>query len=882
MALDSVVFPLQPPNSADVYSVCPGIKTEPMDFTKHMQNFYVDHPEIAFSTMGRLLHDGVRSQKKKTWQSEVKQWKRTYLRQLKFECPVKSITQRIRQHDKLLEDVVHDIPPATLAELLHEELEYQRCRELFQEMSTGGALGCFSLEESQDFSEGYLVYPSGEGLQSLNFHQMALNTTTVDGPQLLLRGSPITFELSGTVRQVSIRTPPRGVFIGVRSNYFCGAWCVAVDTCQPKALEVIQTSQPATCLMVSPHVSGELLVASESGAVHLWTVGKGLSKIREDDSNIFFNAESAWRWCEFSAHPRVMIYADRTGAEMTDFRTGDNVNISLFRIGNTSGCKSGERLIQSSHLSEVDASHHLITTQYSAYIVDERMPSIPMLKWDHYMESPPMFAQVLPGATPERNNRLLLGSQQTQELFMMQYQSGCEEGYVTKGACQKLLSPRDALAHLPIMLPHKTQVLEDRLSVPAIGFAAIQSDKHLCVLQLTAAGDAFYQSLQLQPCSSQMQTSIECASGLCAAEPCGSSQEQSWAGLESAGRQGQPSAPMFGNGTIGHCLTRTQPEPSSEALSKWSKWLAAVVGKMKFAPMSLHHIVSTKNLRVSVRQNEKDQNAKLMLRQSFRGRKMYVHSGSGLPSLPMTPVPNSIEPLDWPDDISQRLSMAWLGQLDQWWEEKLGLNQEQRREALRRKRRLEKRAKARRRVDLSRSFTSSVGYQMDSDFSEWTSCSSQDLGSDWDGMSESQLSIRDEPLSPEIPTAPNVGLNKQSFRASSFSTQPADSELAMSLTQDCVVAESVVDVLDSSAFLLSGGPGASFMDKPDKKAKCTKQEILASLFSSQASSQASLEEPLPIMTSSQCSSLSLSQRPPQIRKPVLQSSQPKKRSRMGF
>ena len=38
---------------------------------------------------------------------------------------------------------------------------------------------------------------------------------------------------------------------------------------------------------------------------------------------MYFNARSAWRWCDFTGHPRVMIYADRTGVELTDIRVGD-------------------------------------------------------------------------------------------------------------------------------------------------------------------------------------------------------------------------------------------------------------------------------------------------------------------------------------------------------------------------------------------------------------------------------------------------------------------------------------------------------------------------------------------------------------------------------
>lgn len=45
-----------------------------------------------------------------------------------------------------------------------------------------------------------------------------------------------------------------------------------------------------------------------------------MQKVREEAHNLYFNAKSSWRWCEFSAHPRVMLYADRTGVELTDIR----------------------------------------------------------------------------------------------------------------------------------------------------------------------------------------------------------------------------------------------------------------------------------------------------------------------------------------------------------------------------------------------------------------------------------------------------------------------------------------------------------------------------------------------------------------------------------
>ena len=70
----------------------------------------------------------------------------------------------------------------------------------------------------------------------------------------------------------------------------------------------------------------------------------------------------------------------------------------------------------------------LSVPQYSAYVVDERFPGVPMLKWDHMMESPPLFCHVLPGSASsgsgvggDRTTKVVLGSYSSQEITMLQY-----------------------------------------------------------------------------------------------------------------------------------------------------------------------------------------------------------------------------------------------------------------------------------------------------------------------------------------------------------------------------------------------------------------------------------------------------------------------------
>ncbi|XP_062410226.1 TATA box-binding protein-associated factor RNA polymerase I subunit C [Sardina pilchardus] len=934
-ATQQLVLPLLPPSEAHIYSSGLHSKTEPMDFHKHMQNFYQDHSTYAFQTMSHLLLESFYPEKRHGQSHEFLRWRKNVLRELNYTtCPISTTRKRTQCYDNIFGHDIHDIPPPLLAELLHEELVHQREQEELQELATGGALSCISFPDSNDPQEVSLIYPSNPGLQTLNFHKVELKSSGAGPPQLKLRGRPFSFDLNGPIRQVSTGTLQEAVYVGVRSDHFCGAWLVG-DATSPRTLEVIQTKEPATCLVVSPHVSKELLVASESGAVYLWTVGKGLTKVREEDSNLYFNAKSTWRWCEFSAHPRVMVYTDRTGADLTDFRAHENQSYTLFRIGKVSEAKRGERIIMSQYLSEVHAYHHLVTTQYSAYIMDERMPSVPMLTWDHFMESPPMFAHVLAGASPQRNNQLLLGSQKTQEIIMLQYSGGCEEACVARGPLQKLLSPSETLPHLPVRLPHRNQTAQERLSLPAAGLTAIQSSQHLCVLQLTVAGDVFYQTLGLcsegpAEDSSPPSERQEAEEGAEDSSPFSERQEEAEKGVDRlippvssdfSDEDSVPSQRSFGGFEVvanvsaehlsasdleNECgqlptqslgpavqppvtaasLPRTRLPLNKEVLSEWSKWLSGLDSLPAPKSHFSHCTKYTRDMGVYVDLQSdplgepRSQSVQQDLRKSMSRGEIVVHSSTHLPPLPITPVPGVLEPSEWTDDLSQRLSEAWQGRWRQWWEDKLGLNKERKREALRRKRRQEK-AKRRRGVYLARSFTSTVSYQSDSEFSGF---SSQDLGSDWgEDVASRAGSSKSAAASPELTITSDLSLGKPLFQ-STQSTQPqqdATPHVSAAAQEFAPVASSESPPL----FLSAESSRPSMLGPAQKKPRRTEQDMLQSLFSSQEAGQALLEESsLSVMApSSQLSSFSSSQRPPQIRVSLSRVSLPKKKKpRMGF
>ncbi|XP_019967228.2 TATA box-binding protein-associated factor, RNA polymerase I, subunit C isoform X1 [Paralichthys olivaceus] len=835
----------------------PSKPPDPLDFREHMQNFFMDHSQDAFGYMGEILSENFnfkegtreRNQKNSVNMGKMK----NVLDMLEFQmCHKSNWSSKLNGFGALLSDVVHSVPPELLGSLLYEELTEQRERMLFFEGATGGALAFIPFSEGGSSQHGCLLYPGNKGLNRLNFHNVELQHCRGRSSVLTTGGSdPIRFHLKGPIRQISSASLFNNCCVAVRSDHLCGVWRFGEGN-DPRLLQVVNTAEVATCVSASPHVLGEVLVASESGAANLWTVGKGMQKVREEDSNLYFNAKSSWRWCEFSAHPRVMLYADRTGVELTDIRSSPVSCHTLFHISNTSECRSGERLILSRYLGDVHSFHHLITTQYSAYVMDERFPCVPMLKWDHMMESPPLFCHVLPGSASsgsvvggDRTTKVVLGSYSSQEITMLQYSGGRVEACFSRGPPLALHRPRESLRHLPVQIPHRLDTATNRLSSPAAGLTCVQKkggEECLCVVQLTEAGDIFYQILEpdhpdadtsrppaaetlpgrkdaetpeRKPAEHLAQdsqlvvtdtTSDEDVIGptqvvpryvaetpereqTSDSEDSETEAKSRWRkrlelqvivnddpepdhvaeldrgetdGAEAGKEPGGAEETLRSSSSSGRVVPpeqATDVKPSKDVLVTWKHWLQRLRKKSRGKRPRLHFTTRTDGLlqlpggdaRVSS-EDERVQSLRRDLRACMSNRSLLLHSAvsASLRAPDSVPLPDVVDTGAWTDELSQRLTLSWQSEdaWRAWWEDKLGLNKEEKVKALRRKRRREKEAKraSGQRRELSGSFTSSVSYQDLGGYSDsagWSSAASQGGWSDSEGLMP--LSVRGTP-----------------------------------------------------------------------------------------------------------------------------------------
>uniref|UniRef100_A0ABM5FUX7 TATA box-binding protein-associated factor RNA polymerase I subunit C n=1 Tax=Pogona vitticeps TaxID=103695 RepID=A0ABM5FUX7_9SAUR len=764
-------------------------------FTDQLGTFFLDHPEVAFGGTGRLLHPHFnlgRSHIPRAAQDTVCSATRI-LKDLDAQgysrrCPEVWAKQHVRTVTHLYRDWLFELPLELMAQQVHEDLA-QRWRCLaFDDTPTGGALAWLPDETPPEPTRGgCLVHPAGEAMNQLCFQDVTLSSSL----KPRIRSPPAQFELSEAVRQVAAARVDGSDFIGVRSDHHCGVWRMRSGEA-PDPLHVVRTRDPCCSVTVSPHLPGELSFCTHRGAVYLWNVEARPRLVHQDRETAFFRDPSPWRWSEFTAHPCVLTFADRTGLMSVDRRAPSGCHVELFKVGAEAECQRGERLVFTKYLGQAQPYHQLVATQFSVYVLDERFPLVPLLRWEHMMSGPPLYVHLTPAGAPSRPHKMLLGTHHSQELLLLQYMGGLSTACQLLGPPQKVSSIQECLPHFPMQVPVQENALRQRLTAPMAGIAGALGQEGrreaLLVFQLSEAGDVFYQPLLHQrPHVGQGKRQDVGPPALDPGAPSGGGSEAA------RGRREDPPP------SSGHAAGAA-PTGASAASFPYRRWLRdfyfcwtelppeAQGRALPSATLSQDHLFTRPELRERTGDTPLCVAAHQGLRRAMAERLPLCPFWEGRDPAPPPPGPPP-EPPAQLDELSERLACAWDGDgggggWGAWWQEKLGLGAARERQALRERRRRRKRARGGP-ASLSGSFTSSASCQSDlSDSSGWLSS-----GGASSGLEGSQPALaeaaeegpssagRAAPLPERGPTA-----SSSQEQASSSTSSQAPSDLLSSQT----------------------------------------------------------------------------------------------------
>ncbi|XP_030398587.1 TATA box-binding protein-associated factor RNA polymerase I subunit C-like [Gopherus evgoodei] len=664
-----------------------------LDFTGQLARFFLDHPEEAFGAMGRLLQENfylgearLRSKARENTISVKTLVQELGRREGRRHCPQLQPSPRLRRFSCLSRDWLFEVPLGLLAECLHEELALQCAKLLFDDAPTGGALAWLPTEDGllpPEAAWRCVALDTVPGFQEVALEQVAGGLQPHARPP-------------GAVR-AQWPGPPGGCHAGSRGSprrrsLGLSLWCLAApDDAAPVPLQVIRTDAPASCLTVSPHLPGELSVCTLSGAVYLWNVETGLQRLRQDPETAFFREASPWRWSEFTSHPRVLSCADRTGLQCLDVRAPTSCQFDLFKVGGEAECQRGERVMLPMYLGRAHPCQHLVATQFSVYVLDERFPLVPMLRWEHMLEAPPIFAHLAPGRSQETSHKVLLGAHRTQELLLLQYTGGSHSACQLTGPPRRLHPISQGLQHLSPQVTPWQGLLHQRLAAPAAGVTAAPAKQEplepLLVFQLSEAGDLFYQSLVPEPPAESESSEAPTSPPSLPVPAVAGQPSPAWgaslgSGSEESGPLPGPVSEGSANAGQAAAPEEAMPSVGLAAAAPYGCWLTALIRAWSRRPeqsqpqrpptIGHQRLFTHGELSQPAGASPLYRQARQLLRRAMRERACLAPWALGLPPTPLA-MPDPVEPRAWPDDLSKRLTASWAGGWGEWWEEKLGV-----------------------------------------------------------------------------------------------------------------------------------------------------------------------------------------------------------------
>lgn len=209
----------------------------------HVDNFSTDHPEIMYSTISDLVQndlnclpwdtcDTLKSNSSLPWKGKETKCKLCYSFRRAYNNQ-KSNPARVMTH---LASALSDISPVLLYDLFQESHALEAPR-FHYDTFLGNCLSCHSLETGH---QGLLMYPSGPGLDVLNFSHVSQYSGFMEFEGTESNSTPFKpvlsnqqFAVHGQIRQIDMAIYSQSnIIVGVRSQYNCSFFQSNTTACR--------------------------------------------------------------------------------------------------------------------------------------------------------------------------------------------------------------------------------------------------------------------------------------------------------------------------------------------------------------------------------------------------------------------------------------------------------------------------------------------------------------------------------------------------------------------------------------------------------------------------------------------------------------------------
>ncbi|ESO92660.1 hypothetical protein LOTGIDRAFT_233091 [Lottia gigantea] len=258
-------------------------------------------------------------------------------------------------------------------------------------------------------------------------------------------------------------------------------------------INTIETvDEKPTSIAVSPYIEGESLIATDSGTVHIWNVGKGLEGVILNKATRF-HCNDKWRQVQYGACPQEIVLADKTVVQIYDRRTKCDESFDLFTLPNKRLLNNERITVTSKHPS--NPYQYLLATDYSLLLLDQRFPNHSVLYWDHLLDSSPGLISVYKDQYNTDNSLVLLSSHYPPETTCFRFQQSDTKPATSTQTPFRLSKISDICNYEIPMLNTYCILSKKRLETSLSGISALSGadSNSILTLQLDCHGELYHQ-----------------------------------------------------------------------------------------------------------------------------------------------------------------------------------------------------------------------------------------------------------------------------------------------------------------------------------------------------------------------------------------------------